>query len=152
MVAINKIKNSVISLALLALATGFTYADSGDYNHNFRKVSPEQRVDRQIEGMKKRLNITNEQATQIAGILKQEHQTLMADHQKLMDAPPESKGAARIQLQQDRLNLKEKVLSNLTVDQRITVEEMHKHRMQHMRRMHRREERHEHRFWNRHHR
>jgi Spy/CpxP family protein refolding chaperone len=138
MIAYKKIKKTIISLALLVIASSFTYADSSFDRHDMKKMTPEQRVDRQIEGMKKRLNITNEQATQIATVLQQEQKTLMADRQKMMDAPPELKAAARIQLQQDRLNLKQKVLSNLTVDQRIKAEDLRKeHQKKMMKRMHR---------------
>jgi hypothetical protein len=109
----------------------------------FRNLTPEQRVDHRVEMMKKHLAITDAQATQIAGVLREEQKTLAADREQVKAAPAEQKMLARTNLQKDRLAGKEQVLKSLTPDQLAKAEEIRKRHKQKMleHRMFMREER-----------
>ena len=79
--------------------------------------------------MKQRLAITDEQAAKISDVLKAEHQTLAADRQKMQNAPADQKPYARLQMKQDRLASRQKMLDVLTPEQRVKAQELRKERM-----------------------
>lgn len=89
----------------------------------------QQREENRIQMMKQRLAITDDQAARIADVLKDEHQTIKADRQAVQNAPADQKPLARVQMHQDMLVAKAKVLNMLTPEQRAKAEELHKERM-----------------------
>ncbi len=103
---------------------------------HWKDLTSDQRIDRRVEMMKRHLAITDAQATQIASVLHQEQQTLATDRQNVKEATQAQKMLARTQLQKDRLDVKSKVLQNLTPDQLAKAEELRKRHAMQMRKHH----------------
>jgi len=127
-IMINVLKQvAAISLLGLLVTTGVIAQ-----NVEQKKLDREQRVQKHIEIMKQRLAITDDQAAKISDVLKAEHQTLAADREKMQAAPADQKPYARLQMKQDMLAGRQKMLDVLTPEQRVKAEQLHKDRMEKM--------------------
>jgi Spy/CpxP family protein refolding chaperone len=125
---INRLKRATTISLLGLLTTAPIFAQQTETP----KIDREQRVQKRIEIMKQRLAITDDQAAKLSDVLKTEHQTLAADRQKMQNAPADQKPYARLQMKQDMLAGKQKMLDVLTPEQRVKAEQFHKERMSKM--------------------
>ncbi|HYM20342.1 MAG TPA: hypothetical protein VEW28_04980 [Candidatus Kapabacteria bacterium] len=115
------------------IAVAMTSAALAQPPTRWKDLTADQKVDRRVEMMKKRLAISDAQAVQISNVLHQEQKTLATDREQVKSAPAEQKMLARTNLQKDRLAGKEKVLTALTPDQLAKAEEIRKRHVQKMR-------------------
>lgn len=130
----------ILAISVLVLATSNGIAqtpppekpEAPAHGKHWKELTPDERIGRRVDMMKKHLDITDAQASRIAAVLHQEQQTLVADRQRVKDATPEQKLLARTQLQKDRLDVKSKVLLNLTPVQLVKADKISKHHRGHM--------------------
>lgn len=117
-----------IKLLLLAAVIGISsisYADSGDWlAKDKQKMTTEQRIEKRIERMKKNLNISDAQASEIRTILTNTKNQLQDRIEKMKSAPPSDKAAIRNELKSARLSTHNEILRILTPEQRAKAESM----------------------------
>jgi Spy/CpxP family protein refolding chaperone len=120
-------KNQLKILVLAAVIgiSSITYADMQDNaGKNHEKRTPEQRVEKRLERMKKNLNISDAQATQIRTVLMNKKNEMQDRVAKMKSAPAADKAALRSELKSARLSTHNEILSILTPEQRTKAESM----------------------------
>ncbi|MDP4219430.1 MAG: Spy/CpxP family protein refolding chaperone [Bacteroidota bacterium] len=86
----------------------------------------EHRIERRVEKMKEKLNLTDAQTTQVKAILEQARPQMKADIEKMKAAPKDQRLALREQMQKDRSETKDKLLAVLNPEQRTKAEKFMK--------------------------
>jgi Spy/CpxP family protein refolding chaperone len=120
-------KNQLKILALAAVIgiSSITYADMHDQaGKDHEKRTPEQRIEKRLERMKKNLNISDAQATQIRTILMNTKTEMQDRVAKMKSAPDADKATLRNELKSARLSTHNQILSILTPEQRTKAESM----------------------------
>ena len=90
----------------------------------------EKRIEKRIEKMQKKLNLSDAQVSQAKAIIEQSKPQMKADFEKMKAAPKDQKSAIRAELKKDREATKEKLMAILTPEQRTKAEKFfdrHKH-------------------------
>jgi len=123
------------TITLVATASNLAFAQQSTTEQptepptqQWKQHTPEERIEHRVEMMRKRLAISDEQATKIAAVLRSEQHVLAEDRERMHAAPADQKILARTQMQQDRLNVKSKVLQNLTPEQLAKAEALRRQR------------------------
>ena len=119
----NQLKILVLA-AVIGIAS-ITYADMQDHSgKNHEKLTPEARIEKRLERMKKNLNISDAQATQIRTILTNTKNQMQERIAKMKSAPAEDKAALRNEFKSARLSTHNEILRILTPEQRTKAEAM----------------------------
>jgi Spy/CpxP family protein refolding chaperone len=114
-----------ICIALFAFATySWAQAPAND-------AKKERRIEHCIEKMKKKLNLSDAQVTQIKTIFTENAPQIKADHEKIKAAPKDQREALRANLKNDKQAIKEKLLAVLTPDQRTKAEKFFNRHKEH---------------------
>src|SRR5947208_187851 len=92
-------------LALFAFST-YSWAQATD-------AKKEHHIEKRIEKMKAKLNLSDAQVAQVKTILEQSAPQMKADREKMKAAPKDQREAFRATLKQDRAATKEKLLAVL---------------------------------------
>jgi Spy/CpxP family protein refolding chaperone len=118
-------KNQLKILALAAVIgiASITYADMQGPAFK-QKHTPQERIERRIEHMKKNLNISDAQAGQIRGVLIGKKAEMEDRIAKLKSAPASDKAALRNELKSARLSTHSEILRILTPEQRAKAESL----------------------------
>jgi Spy/CpxP family protein refolding chaperone len=114
-----------VCLALFAFATySWAQAPAND-------AKKEKRMEHRIEKMKKKLNLSDAQVTQMKTIFAENAPQIKADHEKMKAAPKDQREPLRASLKNDRQAMKEKLLAVLTPDQRAKAEKFFNRHKEH---------------------
>jgi Spy/CpxP family protein refolding chaperone len=114
----------LVLTAIMAISA-VAHADSTDpIAKNQQKATPEQRIEKRIERMKKNLNISDEQVFEIRTLLTGK-KNLMQEHiSKMKSAQPADKATLRNELKSAKLSTQNEILRILTPEQRIKAESL----------------------------
>ena len=82
----------------------------------------EEKIEHRVEKMKKKLNLTDAQVTQIKAIMESSKAQIKADIEKMKAAPKDQKEAFRTTLKNDKEAVKAKILAVLTPEQQVKAE------------------------------
>jgi Spy/CpxP family protein refolding chaperone len=82
----------------------------------------EKKIEHRVEKMKKHLNLTDAQVSQVKAILEESKPVILADHQKMKAATKDQKPALRQQIQADKELVKSKLFAVLTPDQQAKAQ------------------------------
>jgi len=110
----NKITLIAAFAALFAFSTS-TWAQPSD-------AKIEKKIEHRVEKMKKHLNLTDAQVSQVKAILEENKPLVIADHQKMKAATKDQKPALREQMKADRAAVKSKLFAVLTPDQQAKAQ------------------------------
>ncbi len=111
---------------ILAILFGVSLAFASVASAQTPTLTPEQKIEKRLAHIQKRLGLTDDQAAQLKAIFQQNQQQLMADRQALKNAVPGNgaKKEAAKQLQSDRQAMMEKMGAVLTPAQREQFKKM----------------------------
>lgn len=118
-----KIKNKITLIA--AFLTLVTFSTSSWAQPTDAKM--EEKIEHRIEKMKKKLNLTDAQVTQVKAIMEDSKPQIKTDHDKMEAAPKEQRAALREQMHKDRDAAKGKIFAVLTPEQQAKAEKFFKH-------------------------
>lgn len=117
----NQVKTLVLAAVLCVSALG--YADSSDpLVKKEQKTTPEQRIEKRIEKMKKNLNISDAQATEIRSLLTNSKTQLQDRIAKMKAAPEADRALLRNDIKSSRISTHNQILHILTPEQRAKAE------------------------------
>ncbi len=115
----------ILVLAVVVGISSIANADSSDpLAKNLQKVTPEQRIEKRIEKMKKNLNISDAQATEIRTVLTNTKNQMQDRIAKMKSAPAADKAAMRNEIKSTRLSTHNEILRILSPEQRARAESM----------------------------
>ena len=119
----------LLILAAIIGISSITYADMHDGAGKHRgKRTPEARIEKHLERIKKQLNISDVQETQIRAVLTNTKDQIHEKMAKLKSAPDADKAAIRNELKSMRLSTQNEILRILTPEQRVKAESLLKER------------------------
>ena len=126
-----KTKNNITLIAafaaIVAFSTSTMMAQPSD-------AKIEKKIEHRVEKMKKHLNLSDAQVTQVKAILEENKPTIMADFQKMKAAPKDQKPALREQIKKDKDATKSKLFAVLTPEQQTKAQkyfDRHKEKGEH---------------------
>ena len=125
-----KTKNKITLIAAFAAIVAFstsTMAQPSD-------AKIEKKIEHRVEKMKKHLNLSDAQVTQVKAILEENKPQMMSDFQKMKAATKDQKPALREQIQKDKDATKSKLFAVLTPDQQAKAQkylDRHKEKDEH---------------------
>ena len=103
---------------------------------------PEQRIEKRIEHMKKNLNISDAQATEIRTVLANRKAEMQDRIAKMKSAPAADKAAMRNELKSTRLSTHNEILLILSPEQRAKAESLREAKKAQMKEKHKGNKRH----------
>ncbi len=117
-----------IKILILAAIIGISSIANADYADplakNSQKMTPEQRIEKRIEKMKKNPNISDVQATEIRTVLTNTKNQMQDRIAKMKSAPAADKAALRNEIKSTKLSTHNEILRILSPEQRAKAESM----------------------------
>jgi len=127
----------ILALAATIGIASVTYADLQDpAAKNPQKHTPEERIEKRIEHMKKNLNITDAQATEIRTVLINTKAQMQDPVAKMKSAPPADKAVLRNELKSTRISTHNEILRILSPEQRAKAESLREEKIAQMKEKH----------------
>ncbi|MEO6939078.1 MAG: hypothetical protein ABI444_02920 [Candidatus Kapaibacterium sp.] len=97
----------------------------------YQKLTPEEKIQKRMEHLQKKLNLTDQQAAQMRTVLEQNAARLRADRDAVHAATDANRKAARMQLRTDQKAMRGQLKGVLTPEQLKKFKEMREDRREH---------------------
>ncbi len=124
-------KTRITLTVVAAFAALFSFSTMSFAQDTKTDAKIEKRIEHRVEKMKKKLNLSDAQVTQVKSIIEESKPQMKADWQKMKAAPKDQKEALRADLKKDRQAVKDKLFAVLTPEQQTKAEKFFKQHEEH---------------------
>lgn len=135
---------AIVLIGQGSLAQTATTKQHAPSENAYKQLTPEERIEKRLDRMSKKLELTEQQKAEIRAILKEDLADLQAARAAMKNAEtPEAKKEARFEFRAQAKTTQERIASVLTTEQRAQVKEFRQERREKVRELRRehREER-----------